>query len=145
MIEVTVKFNSMADAAKFFAAHGVEAVATPSEERINAMAADPAVLDKADDKPKRGRKPKTEQAPAEAAAAPAAPEPEPESGDEQPQPKIEDLRSALDAYIKSHGEGGFEKGSALIRSFQKADGTPATRLSEIQEADYVAFVAAAKV
>lgn len=166
MIEVTMKFNSMAEAAKFFVGHAVE-ISTSSREPVfgrdlpvdaklatetktyadGVTATGPSPLPDASpaEKPATTRTRKPKNVPADAATPPAAPEPETESGGEQAKITIDDLRTALDGYIKANGEGGFAKGTWLIKSFQKADGTPAGRVSEVQECDYAKFIAAAKV
>jgi hypothetical protein len=149
----------MREAAAFFAAHSIEQIAmaggtveVAASPTVAAYASDvKADVENAVAAEKKPRKSKKDAVPAPASevaaeAKPAAPELEKESGAEQAPPPgasitLDDVRKALEAYV---GRSDFSTGTALVRTFAKADGTPAVRMSDLQEKDWPAFIAKCK-
>jgi tRNA U38,U39,U40 pseudouridine synthase TruA len=150
MIEVTLKFDSMAAAAAFFNAPTIENTTTQCAESnanwdVTRAPTAQQIADTVDAAatPAKEKKTRTkkETAPSADAAKPVDPQPEKESGDDQPKYSLNDVRTALADYVGRHD---FTKGTALVHSFLKEDGTEASRLTEIQDCDYAKFIEAAK-
>jgi hypothetical protein len=135
MIEVTMKFDTAAAVAAFFNVRKGENSALMAEnsnitDEPNFPA---AIAPEAVEAPKEKKtRTKKDTAPVDTAA-------ELEAGDKQF--TIDDVRNALSDHV---GRTDFTQGTTLVRTFLKIDGAPATRLGEIQESDYAAFVAASK-
>lgn len=143
MIEVTLKFESMADAARFFNGSTVENIATPAPTSNATLPVtlqeqvDMAPVKKAKTKKTEGVDSKSNGQAGHASSSPVASEPEQKSDAEQKPVTIDDVRKALGDYV---ARTDFAKGTAFVASFNKEDGTPCSRLTEIQAADYADFL-----
>lgn len=136
MIEVKMTFSTADEVATFFNARSVEKITSvgdntnPAPQVTIDLAKVPPVEEPAKEKKTRAKK---------EVQTPVAQEPEKESSAGC---TIDDVRAALQDFV---GRNDFAKGTALVQQFNKDDGTPAVRLTEVRECDYAAFIEATKV
>jgi predicted carbohydrate-binding protein with CBM5 and CBM33 domain len=158
MIAVNLEFSNISAAAEFFNACRDANITIGGDDSNKPSMANLVSMTQKDDKPfanvaknavdnlgekiARVGRPKKEKAPAEAGASQVASEPAQKSESSSKPVDIEAVRAALNAYVSAND---FAAGTALVNSFKSASGDSCQRLSELQVADYAAFIEKAKV